>query len=108
MEHRNLGVEGWEQWLGGQIRTVRLRQNLTQAEVARRANIDRTTVGRIESGDGGSIGSLVQIARALGREDWLDSFAPVAPTVSPMEQLRERQRREAKQRQRARPSAATS
>ncbi len=108
MENRNLGADEWERRLGGHIRSLRLRQNLTQAEIARRANIDRTTVGRIEAGEGGSIGSLVQIARALGREDWLDSFTPVAPAVSPMQQLRQQQRGEAKQRKRARQSAPVS
>jgi transcriptional regulator with XRE-family HTH domain len=101
MEIRNQTDEDWERRVGGQIRSVRLRLNLTQAEVARRANIDRTTVGRIEGGDGGSIASLVRIARVLGREDWLDSFAPAEPAVSPMQQLREQQRREAGQRKRA-------
>lgn len=98
----------WERRLGENIRTVRLRENLTQAEVARRANIDRTTVGRIENGDGGSISSLVQIARVLGREDWLGSFTPTAPTISPMQQLREQQRQEATQRQRASRTASAS
>ncbi len=101
MDNRNIDTDEWEQRLGAQIRQLRLRHNLTQAEVARRANIDRTTVGRIESGEGGSIGSLVQITRALSRENWLDTFAPAAPAVSPMQQLRERQRRETTQRQRA-------
>jgi transcriptional regulator with XRE-family HTH domain len=101
MEYHNRGVGEWERHLGGQIRDLRLRQNLTQAEVARRANIDRTTVGRIENGEGGSIGSLVQIARAVGREDWLDAFTPPAPGVSPIQQLRERQKAEAKVRKRA-------
>lgn len=108
MEIHNKTSQEWEQRLGQHIRAVRLRQNLTQAEVARRASIDRTTVGRIESGEGGSIGSLVQIARALGREVWLDSFAPVASAVSPMQQLRERQRSEANQRKRASRSSETS
>lgn len=108
MEIRNLSTHEWEARLGAQIRELRLRQNLTQAEVARQANIDRTTVGRIESGDGGSVGSLVRIARALGRDGWLESFAPPVSTISPMEQLRERQRSESPQRQRARPSTKAS
>jgi len=72
-----------------------------QREVARQANIDRTTVGRIESGEGGSISSLVQIARVLGREDWLSSFAPAVSAISPMERLRDQQRGEDRQRRRA-------
>jgi len=108
MDNRNTRTDDWERNLGAQIRELRLRLDLTQAEVARRANIDRTTVGRIESGEGGSVGSLVQIARALGREEWLDSFAPPAPAVSPMQQLRERRRSDARQRKRAGRSPAAS
>lgn len=99
--HAALSAEEWQQKLGQEIRELRLDQNLTQAEIARRANIDRTTVSRIESGEGGSISSLVQIARALGREDWLGTFAPRAASVSPMRQLRERQREESGKRKRA-------
>lgn len=104
MHINNMTSEEWERQLGAEIRSSRLRLNFSQTEVARRANIDRTTVGRIENGAGGSIGSLVQIARALGREGWLESFAPPAPTVSPMQRLREQQRGDAQQRKRAHPS----
>ncbi|MEE9417339.1 MAG: helix-turn-helix transcriptional regulator [Acidimicrobiales bacterium] len=108
MHIHNLSTDEWEARLGVQIRELRLRLNLTQAEVARRSNIDRTTVGRIESGEGGSVSSLVRIARALGRDNWLESFAPTAPMVSPMQQLRERQRLEGQRRQRAGPSTEVS
>jgi transcriptional regulator with XRE-family HTH domain len=97
----SLTADEWQQKLGADIRDLRLRQNLTQAEVARRANIDRTTVVRIEAGEGGSMGSLIQIARALGREQWLDSFVVVEPGLSPMQELREQRRQESKKRLRA-------
>lgn len=106
MEIHISAAEEWEQRLGVQIRALRLRENLSQADLARRANIDRTTVGRIEKGEGGSISSLVQLARALGREDWLESFAPPVPPVSPMARLRDQQRAEAGQQKRARRSRA--
>jgi len=108
MNARRLSSQEWERQLGEGVRAVRLQRNLTQeADLARRANIDRTTVGRIEGGEGGTIGSLVQIARALGREDWLNSFTPPAPAFSPMHQLRESQRTQAQQRKRARPRSTT-
>jgi transcriptional regulator with XRE-family HTH domain len=91
--------------LGQQVRNLRLRENRTQAQVARQANLDRTTLARIERGEGGTLGSLVQIARALGREDWLLSFAP-APTISPMALLEQRRRDESGRRRRARPVKA--
>ena len=100
-QKENFNAEEWEHRLGSQIRELRLRENLTQATVARLANIDRTTVVRIEAGEGGSIGSPVQIARALGREDWLEAFAPPEPAISPMQQLRDHQRGQSQQRRRA-------
>ena len=105
---RSLTGEEWEARLGQEIRELRLRQNVTQAELGRRANIDRTTVARIERGEGGSLHSLVQIARALGREEWLDSFTPPAPAVSPMELLRATRRQEVRKRARARQPPASA
>lgn len=96
----------WERRLGGEIRALRLRLHLTQAQLATRANLDRTTVARIERGEGGSVGSLVQIARALGREDWLNAFAPPEPTVSPMELLRAQRAQQPRPRRRARRAPA--
>lgn len=101
-----LATGDWERRLGDAIRSTRRSRDLTQAELARRANIDRTTVNRIERGEGGSIHSLVQIARALGREEWLDGFAPPTPSVSPMELLRAQQRMAAPRRVRAASTAA--
>jgi transcriptional regulator with XRE-family HTH domain len=98
---KRLTADEWERRVGDQIRELRLRKNLTQGEIARQANLVRTTVARIERGEGGSIHSLVQIARALGQEAWLDGFAPTAPAVSPMEMLHQ-ERRRATRRQRAR------
>jgi len=104
MRNHNINTSEFEQRLGQQIRQTRLGMDTTQAELARRANVDRTTIGRIESGEGGNITSLIRIARALDREDWLDSFAPPTPAISPMQLLREQQHRETKRRKRARPT----
>lgn len=101
-----LDTEEWEERLGQAIRDLRLRQNVTQAELARRANLDRTTVARMEHGKGGGIKSLVQVARALGREEWLDAFVPPAPAISPMQLLRTQQHDDARKRVRARQPSA--
>jgi transcriptional regulator with XRE-family HTH domain len=98
----------WVEKMGAEIRALRLAENVTQSELARRANLDRTTVARMERGEGGSLKSLVQIARALGREEWLEAFVPPVATISPMQLLRARQRDEAQKRVRAtrKPTAA--
>jgi len=77
----------WEVRLGEQIRTLRERRGLSQAELARRANVDRTTLVRLELGKGGTLRSLIGVVRALDREHWLDSLAP-PQSVSPMDLLR--------------------
>jgi transcriptional regulator with XRE-family HTH domain len=77
----------WERALGEQVRDLRVRAGLTQAELARAANLGTATVGRLETGQGGTLGSFIDVLRVLGQEDWLDGLAPVA-TVSPIELAR--------------------
>jgi transcriptional regulator with XRE-family HTH domain len=95
-----LDTEGWELRLGVDIRSVRRRHRLTQQELATRANVSLSAVKGIEKGAGSSLTTLVRIARALDRTEWLRSFAPVEPSVTPLAQLKERQRetREAQKR----------
>lgn len=53
--------------IGEQLRTWRKLQRLTMAQVADRAGIARSTLQRIEKGDGGvSFQSVLSTARALG------------------------------------------
>jgi transcriptional regulator with XRE-family HTH domain len=90
--------------VGAQVRDLRLRQNLRQADLARLANVSLSAVQNLEHGAGSSLKTLVQVARALGRADWLESLAPPR-TISPMQLLHERRRAEAAQRSRARARA---
>jgi transcriptional regulator with XRE-family HTH domain len=98
-------AEEWEAHLGGQVRDLRLRRNMTQARLADLAGVSVSTVQNLESGAGSSLSTLVKVARALGRTDWVQEFAPPAQQ-SPMQVLRERRAAEAATRQRA--SRATS
>lgn len=95
-------AEEWEAELGRQVREVRLGLNRTQRDVARVANISVSALQSLEYGNGSSLKTFIQVARVLGRADWLSTFAPLV-TVSPMQILRDRQRQEASRRQRARP-----
>src|ERR1700686_681145 len=85
----------WEKRLGTDVRGVRLAQRLTQAEVAERSNVPLAGVKYIGGGKGSSLSTLIRVARTLGRTDWLTSFAPAEPSVSPVAMLRERQRQTA-------------
>ncbi len=94
-------TEELEADVGRQVRELRHRADLTQQELARRANVGVSTVRRLEAGAGATLGSLVDVLRALDREGWLATLAP-APTVSPMEALRARRAAESRGRQRVR------
>ena len=82
--------------LGKRLRQRRLDSNLSQAEVAERAGLDRTTSGQLERDGRASLLTMVQVLRALGALDELDAFLPpLGP--SPLELAR----RQGRQRQRA-------
>lgn len=69
--------------IGANIRTLRLIENIDQATLAVRAGVSRSALRSLEAGDGSSLNTFISVLRALGRESWLDSLAPVAP-ITPM------------------------
>jgi len=86
--------------LGTQIRRLRLRQNIDQLTLAERAGIALNAVKNLESGKGGTVRSLLNVLRTLGREDWLQSLAPQV-SISPLRALEGRPaRRRASRRKR--------
>jgi transcriptional regulator with XRE-family HTH domain len=79
----------WEAELGRQIRTLRLRLNIDQRQLATRAGIALNAVKRLESGKGATLRSLVRTLRVLNRADWLRTLAPTV-AVSPIQMLKTR------------------
>lgn len=79
--------EELEVGLGQQLRTLRLRQNTDQRQLAARAGVALNVVKRLEAGKGATVGSLVKILRVLGRAEWLNSLAP-AVSISPLQMLK--------------------
>ena len=69
--------------LGASLRALRLDRNLDQKTVAARAGISLHALKNLEGGLGSSVKSLISVLRALGREDWLKTIAPVA-TINPL------------------------
>ncbi|WP_447921998.1 helix-turn-helix domain-containing protein [Achromobacter aegrifaciens] len=62
--------------LGERLRLARKRRKLTNAVVAQRASISRTTLYKVEAGDpGATLGSYVRVLAALGLEDDLNQLA---------------------------------
>ncbi len=81
-------VAEWEERIGSQVRSARIAEGLTQAELARRANVSETSIRTLEQGTGSTVKTLVAVARVLGRTDWLSEFDPQPGGPSPIELLR--------------------
>lgn len=69
--------------IGQFIQDSRLQQNKTQQQVASSAGINRSTVGQIEKGNGGTLLSLLQVMRVLELLPLLQIFE-VDQKVSPL------------------------
>ncbi|MFD2449887.1 helix-turn-helix domain-containing protein [Vogesella fluminis] len=69
--------------LGERLKTLRIHRNLDQATLAERAGISVRTLRNLEAGGGSSLRTLILIVRALGRESWFDTIAPV-PSINPL------------------------
>ncbi|WP_341313477.1 helix-turn-helix transcriptional regulator [Paraburkholderia sp. IMGN_8] len=79
---RSRTAEEWEAELGDSLRTLRLHRNLDQSTLAARAGISVRSLRNLESGNGSSLHTLIEVVRTLGRESWLKLIAPV-PTINP-------------------------
>jgi transcriptional regulator with XRE-family HTH domain len=88
--------------LGAEVKRMRLEKNLSQAEVAERAGLDRTTVVKLEAGRAATLLTVVQVLRAIGRLDVLDAFHE-EPRLTPMMALELEAKYERKRRKRASP-----
>jgi transcriptional regulator with XRE-family HTH domain len=76
-------VSDLEVQLGAKLRQLRLDRNLEQATLAARAGIGLRSLQRLELGQGSTTQTLLSVLRALGREEWLNTMAPV-PTINPL------------------------
>ncbi|RJP76743.1 MAG: XRE family transcriptional regulator [Desulfobacteraceae bacterium] len=90
MTDKGIGAE-----IGSRIKSLRLRKNMTQQQVAEAAGLSLNSIKALESGKG-KLSSLIAVMRELGALDSMDAFIPDIP-VSPL-QLARAQR---KKRQRA-------
>lgn len=72
----------WQVEVGTQLRSLRLRQQLDQRELADRAGVALNAVKHLEAGTGATLGSFVRILRALGRTSWLKTLSPTVSDIS--------------------------
>lgn len=82
--------------LGSYIRSLRLQQNTSQAQLAEKAGLNRWTISKIENGEPVTLMSLIQILRALNSLYVLDTFQ-VSEEISPLAyaKLKKQQRQRA-------------
>lgn len=73
--------------LGERVKQERLNQNRTQADIARKAGVDRIVLTRLENGKGSTLRSMVRVLRSLGKLNHLDLFLP-EPGLSPIQLAR--------------------
>lgn len=78
------------------LESIRLSENISQADLARQAGVSRSTITRMADGKGLSLDSFVRVMKALGLADHLEALLP-DPAVRPVERVRHegRQRRRA-------------
>lgn len=82
-----MSTADWLVELGAAFRRLRLRSQLDQRTLSELSQVSVGTIKNLEAGKGSSLHSMIAIARALGKEDWLQSLAP-AVSISPLEMLK--------------------
>lgn len=73
--------------MGNRLRDIRIRQNMTQSELAVQSGVNIQTVANIEKGKSVSILMFISVIRELGLLEHLEQFIPEVK-VSPIEMKR--------------------
>lgn len=89
-------------FIGQFIRSKRMEQNMTQAQLAKDAGISRSTLVLLEKGETASLGTLLQVLRMLNQLHVLSVFE-ITPVVSPLLLVKEEMKK--RQRVRSKPSS---
>ena len=83
MDFYTLSDAGIEKELGRRIKALRLRNNITQKELAEATTLSINTIKSLDSGRG-KLSTLIAVLRELDALNDLDSFIPQI-TISPMQ-----------------------
>ena len=86
--------------IGEKLKTVRLKQNITQQSLAEAANVSLSTVKKIEKGEIRSFDAFLRILRTLGQLDMLQQLVE-EEQLSPSEYYNMVQTSKTNQRKRA-------
>jgi transcriptional regulator with XRE-family HTH domain len=99
---RPMSVDQMEERLGQNIRATRIAQDLSQRELADRANVSLGAVKSLEKGSGSTITTFIKVVRALGQPSWIDAITPPARAFNPLDLIDDRGRRPARSSERQR------
>ena len=69
--------------IGSKLKELRIEKNMKQAELAEASGVSVFTISSVENGKTTSLLTIVQLLRALGHLDYLDSFFQ-EETISPI------------------------
>jgi len=78
--------------IGEFIKQKRLQENKTQAQLAKEAGLNRSTLVQIENGESITLTSLIQILRVLNQLHLLDVFT-IEDKISPMEYVKMKEKK---------------
>lgn len=79
----SLSDKGIERELGARFKSLRLRKNITQQELATATMLSLNVIKALESGRG-KLSTVIAVLRELGGLDQLDAFIPDS-TLSPLQ-----------------------
>ena len=91
--------------LAARLTHARLRQGLSQQDLANQAGVAKRTVERLEGGEPTVLTNLIRVLRALNLTDALDALIPES-APSPIEQLEGRRKVRQRTRKARKPAAA--
>ncbi len=87
MDYYSMTDKGIGEEIGGRVRSLRLRRNLTQQQVGDQAALSLNAIKSLESGKGKLL-TLIAVLRELDALDTFDSFIP-EPSISPLQLARQ-------------------
>jgi len=91
--NKSASLQELENALGEGIRRLRLQKNLDRQTLCDRAGVSMNALRHLETGKGTAVKTLILIARALGRVDWLEGLAPQV-SINPLHTVRDKTIRE--------------
>lgn len=88
MSYQSLSVSALLAEVGVRARALRLARNLSQEQLAVQSSVSRSTIKRLESGNGSvSLANLISVMQVLGL---VDELIEVMPSVENEAQVRQR------------------